>query len=123
MSDPRGTRYVLRQAFKFMEDEGTVSVEEFEGGTLVDGGNWTVFSKKDGTVVLNLPANDPLYYNSNTYVFIDNVLGSDVIENFIFADRSLKGKLKRGLRNAGEVTSIGLADIMDSFYVDTYNGE
>lgn len=124
MSDPRGTRYVLRQAFKFMiEDFDEMSVAEFEGGTLVDGGIWTLFVKPDGAAVLNLPSNDPLYYNPNTYLFIENVLGSDVMENFYLADRSLRGKLRRGLRKSGEVVSLGLADIIEAWPLDTYNGE
>jgi hypothetical protein len=101
---------VLERAFARSIEDGTLEVRHDESAVVVDGGNWRLSLPVSGPVGLDLPMNDPNYYDDDTDTFIENVLGTEVEESLAVADQELNGALSSGLRAAGDVWSIRLGE-------------
>ncbi len=101
---------VLDRAFRRDIVDGTIEVRREDGAVVVDGGNWRLSANADGTVGLDLPMNDPNYYDEDTDAFIENVINTEAEESLAVADRELGGALSAGLRAVGDVWSVRLAE-------------
>lgn len=98
----------MTEAFARDLDEGTVQIEETASEIILDGGNWSLSYWKNGTVSLSLPMNDPNYYDEDSDVFIENVLGPEVEESLGVLDARTDGALVQGLLSSQEEWSIRL---------------
>jgi hypothetical protein len=101
---------VLERAFARDIEDDTLEVRHEESAMVVDGGNWQISVPASGPVGLDLPMNDPHYYDEDTDTFIENVLNTEVEESLAVADRELNGALSSGLQQAGDVWSIRLGE-------------
>ena len=90
--------------------DGTVDIERHGATVVVNGGNWALTARHDGIVGLDLPMNDPNYYDDDTGTFLENVLNVEVEESLAMLDLSLDGAVSSGLRRSGESWSAVLAD-------------
>lgn len=108
--DTNTTAQALERAFARDIEDGTLEVRSGEGAVVVDGGNWQISVPVSGPVGLDLPMNDPNYYEEDTDAFIENVLALPAEESLAVADQELNGALSSGLREAGDVWSIRLGE-------------
>lgn len=64
----------LERAFRRDIEDGTLEVRREGSAVIVDGGKWRLSANANGVVGLDLPMNDPNYYDEDTDQFIENVL-------------------------------------------------
>jgi len=102
-------RDAMEQAFFRDVAEGTVEIEEEAALVTLNGGNWLLTVRQNG-VNLDLPMNDPNYYDDNSDTFLDNVLGAEVEQSLRVLDAKMDGGLIRGLLESGDVWSIRLGE-------------
>ncbi len=100
----------LEEAFRRDIEDGTIKVQWEAGTTFVNGGNWWLLVCSNGTVRLDLPSHDSNYYDADPDIFLQNVISADVEEALAAADQELGGVLAAGLREAGDVWSVRLAE-------------
>ncbi len=92
----------MSQAFSRHLNDETVEVFDEGGRAILNGGNWTLAAHSEGTFKLDLPANNPNYFDDDLNAFLDNVLSYEAEESFRMLDDALGGAVEQGLRRSRE---------------------
>lgn len=100
----------MAMAFARNVRDGTIEIGSDETSVVVDGGNRSLTAHRTGIVNLDLPMNDPAYYDDDPDIFLGNVLGVEAEQSLAMLHRSFGGALVEGLRRSGETWSDTLAN-------------